>query len=315
MKLRQCGMALAAISQLFITTAFARPSRIEEPLAKKRSFTERSPPIFLKPKVIVMSRDTKYFHEPGGSEELGHYDIRYFKGEAVTYEERDATLRYMIRAYLTTFRELGIETWIAHGTLLGWWWNGKIMPWDWDLDVQVASSTLDYLGEHYNMTLHRWTDTSIYDGTPVNRTYLLDINPNSKERVRGDGQNVIDARWIDVSNGLFIDITGLAETKPDQSPGEWSCKNYHRYQTKELYPMRQTSFEGVPASIPYEYEHILVVEYNEKALTKTHHMQHTWDATKKEWVKDEINAPKDPFGDKHKGRSLTPEVERTLGNF
>jgi hypothetical protein len=35
----------------------------------------------------------------------------------------------MIRAYLMTFNELGLETWIAHGTLLGWWWNGKILPW------------------------------------------------------------------------------------------------------------------------------------------------------------------------------------------
>lgn len=260
MKLRQCAVLFTTLS-LFTSAVFAvppKPLRGLKPLKPKANGKPR--------------RDTKYFHEPGGSAELGHYDIRYFKGAAVTYEERDETLRYMIRAYLTTFRERSIETWIAHGTLLGWWWNGKIMPWDWDLDVQVASSTLDYLGKHHNMTMYNWTDTSIFDGTPVNRTYLLDINPNSVERLRGDGQNVIDARWIDMSNGLFIDITGLAETKPETSPGEWSCKNYHRYQTKELYPMRQTTFEGVPANIPYEYEHILAVEYQNRALTKTRHM-------------------------------------------
>jgi len=70
-------------------------------------------------------RDTKYFHEPGGDDLLGHYDQRYFKG-VVSYDERTDTLHHMIRAYLNTFRELGIETWIAHGTLLGWWWNGKV---------------------------------------------------------------------------------------------------------------------------------------------------------------------------------------------
>ena len=32
----------------------------------------------------------------------------------------------MIRAYLTFFRENNMDTWIAHGTLLGWWWNGKV---------------------------------------------------------------------------------------------------------------------------------------------------------------------------------------------
>jgi hypothetical protein len=62
----------------------------------------------------------------GGSPDYaGHYDIRYFKG-VVTFEERTETLKHMVRAYLTTFREKGIETWIAHGTLLGWWWNGKV---------------------------------------------------------------------------------------------------------------------------------------------------------------------------------------------
>ena len=33
----------------------------------------------------------------------------------------------MIRAYLDYFRENNLETWLAHGTLLGWWWNGKVM--------------------------------------------------------------------------------------------------------------------------------------------------------------------------------------------
>jgi hypothetical protein len=87
--------------------------------------------------------------------------------------------------------------------------------------------------------------------------------------VRGDGANIIDARWIDTRNGLFIDITGLAETHPDTKPGIWSCKNYHRYHTSELYPLRETIFEGVPAKVPYNYDKILVDEYKEKALVDT----------------------------------------------
>lgn len=72
----------------------------------------------------------KYFHEPGGHEpgeddRLGHYDTRYFHG-LVSFDERTETLTHMVKAYLTTFQELGLETWIAHGTLLGWWWNGKV---------------------------------------------------------------------------------------------------------------------------------------------------------------------------------------------
>jgi phosphorylcholine metabolism protein LicD len=214
--------------------------------------------------------DTKYFHEPGGNDELGHYDIRYFRGQPVSDDERHDSLLHLTRSYLTTFRELNIETWIAHGTLLGWWWNGKIMPWDRDLDVQVSAATLTWLGENLNMTMHNYTLIA-EDGTEVNRSYLLDINPNNVDRVRGDGMNVIDARWIDVRNGLFIDITGLSETNPSKQPGVWSCKNYHRYRTRDLYPLRETVFEGVPALVPYAFDKILTEEYSARALTKTVH--------------------------------------------
>jgi hypothetical protein len=214
--------------------------------------------------------DTKYFHEPGGTNELGHYDIRYYAGSPVSYEERGDTLHHLIRSYLTVFRERNIETWIAHGTLLGWWWNGKIMPWDWDLDTQVSASTLTWLGENLNMTMHNYTSINP-DGTEVNREYLLDINPNHIERVRGDGMNVIDARWIDVRNGLFIDITGLSEVNPSTQPGIWTCKNFHRYRTRDLYPLRETEFEGVKALVPYSFDKILTQEYSTRALTKTLH--------------------------------------------
>jgi hypothetical protein len=78
--------------------------------------------------------------------------------------------------------------------------------------------------------------------------------------------NVIDARWIDVRNGLFIDITGLSETRPDTAPGVWWCKNYHQYKVEDLYPMRETMFEGVVATVPYEYEKMIGEEYRWPAL-------------------------------------------------
>ena len=67
----------------------------------------------------------KYFHEPGGSELGNHYDSRYHHG-IQTYEDKRDTQLHMLRAYLTFFQEEGLETWLAHGTLLGWWWNGKV---------------------------------------------------------------------------------------------------------------------------------------------------------------------------------------------
>ncbi|KAI9767929.1 MAG: hypothetical protein M1835_006967 [Candelina submexicana] len=226
--------------------------------------------------------NNKYFHEPGVNDTFRHYDQRYFKN-VVSYGEREQTLYHMIRAYLSTFRRKGLETWIAHGTLLGWWWNGKILPWDWDLDTQVSYSTLDYLGKKLNQTKHHY----VSDDKTFTREYLLDVNPWIMERERGDGDNVIDARWIDTHNGLFIDITGLSETHPDVQPGVWSCKNYHRYRTKDLYPLRESTYEGVPAMIPYSYDQILIEEYEPKALVLTEYEGHHWDPTARAWIKEE----------------------------
>lgn len=216
---------------------------------------------------LTKRKDNKYFHEPGGDAHLGHYDIRYFS-QQVSYDDHRIVLRHLIRAYLTTLDKLGAETWIAHGTLLGWWWNGQIMPWDYDVDVQMSTDTLRFLGKNYNRTEHAYSYVE-ENGETRNKTYLLDINPHHIDIDRGDGQNIIDARWIDMENGMFVDITGVMERDPSNNPGVWSCKNHHKYQTTDLFPMRTTEFEGVRAIIPYNFEKILINEYGAKSLATT----------------------------------------------
>ncbi|KAH9898740.1 LicD family-domain-containing protein [Xylariomycetidae sp. FL2044] len=279
--------------------------------------------------------ETKYFHEPGGDQEMGHYDARYFRGK-VPYDQHLPALRHLIRSYLLTLEGLGAETWLAHGSLLGWWWNGRIMPWDYDLDVQVSGATLGYLGRHFNGTLHGYTyydddddddevgkeenDNKGSDGSsagggsggddnpttreattspvppppplrqtkkkkPKEKQYLLDVNPHGLDPGRGNGLNVIDARWIDTSNGMFVDITALIEREARDRPGVWSCKNAHRYRTAELYPMRRTEFEGVAATVPYAFDKILTDEYGSKSLVTTEWLGHRWHPDLREWIK------------------------------
>ena len=233
----------------------------------------------------------KYFHEPDGSEALHHYDSQYYHKVLGTAEKKD-TQTHLIRSYLEFFQKNGMETWLAHGTLLGWWWNAQLLPWDWDIDTQVSTVTLEYLAENYNGTIYTYTsekDIEINPTTqkkgPLSRQYHLDINPAIYTRHRNEGENVIDARWIDIQNGLYIDVTGLAETDPKEAPGVWSCKNYHRYRTRDLWPMRQSIYEGFVAKVPYAYERILSEEYGEKALVIDEYQDHKWSKVDHVWVK------------------------------
>jgi hypothetical protein len=74
-----------------------------------------------------LSSAYKYFKEPRGRE-LHHYDARYFRGR-VSAEMRAETLSQLIVAFLEIMESEGIVAWLAHGTLMGWYWNGQALPW------------------------------------------------------------------------------------------------------------------------------------------------------------------------------------------
>ncbi|KAG7294358.1 hypothetical protein NEMBOFW57_004429 [Staphylotrichum longicolle] len=141
---------------------------------------------------------------------------------AVPYDAHRAVLSHLVRAYLTTLAALHLETWLAHGTLLGWWWNGLTLPWDYDLDAQVSGATMRALADRHNGSLHEY-------------------------------------RYVDAETG--------------------------REETRQLYPLRETEFEGVQALVPWGYEGILVEEYGEKSLVTTEWEGHVWKPDIKQWVK------------------------------
>ncbi|ROV99290.1 hypothetical protein VSDG_03942 [Cytospora chrysosperma] len=226
----------------------------------------------------------KYFHE---SMFHPHYDGR-FAEKALSYNEQKSALKNLVQTYLWTFSDLGVETWLMHGSLLGWWWGKKIMPWDTDVDVQVSEASIHYLASYYNMSVFNYKTPRI----PKGRDYMLEVNPNYVNRQQTDKLNVIDARWIDTDNGLFIDITAV-RYDPDHPEGEGIlyCKDGHEFRDTYLYPLRTTTFEGSPVKIPFKYKEILEAEYGTKGLVKTEYAEHIFSDEKMEWL------PKSPVLD------------------
>ncbi|CAE7032261.1 hypothetical protein P3342_006801 [Pyrenophora teres f. teres] len=121
------------------------------------------------------------------------------------------------------------------------------------------------------------------------KKYMLEVNPNYTNTSTSDTYNFIDARWIDVSNGLYIDITALhiapttttspsypqsspdtdTDTDTDPSSTQLYTKDTHAYLSTQLFPLRRTSLEGVPINVPYAYEELLLEEYGDEALTES----------------------------------------------
>lgn len=49
-----------------------------------------------------------------------------FADHELGYVEKKRVLSNLVQTYLATFADIGVETWIMHGSLLGWWWNRKV---------------------------------------------------------------------------------------------------------------------------------------------------------------------------------------------
>jgi hypothetical protein len=261
------------------------------------------------------SHPNKFFHESTFSY---HYDGR-FASAPLPHHTRVFHLRLMLQAYTSTMTRIGIRTWLMHGCLLGWWWNARIMPWDTDIDFMVDESGMRELGNWWNMSVHHYPhfpvsepdDLStklLHDGVRDmgGKKYLLEVNPRYTNASTKDRDNVIDARWIDTSTGLFIDITTLhvqprpagsrrntnADDDEDEDEDEDEdqklyTKDRHAYSSSQIFPLRKSTFEDTQLSIPYGYEALLLDEYGPKAITQRKYRGWRFDMKRGEWVRDE----------------------------
>jgi len=198
----------------------------------------------------------KYFHEVWIKDDPAgygvHYDWRFFRGILV-YDQHRAATHFLARAWQQFAEQMGVIYWFAHGSLLGYHWDGLTMPWDSDHDIQVPVMELDRLARDFNRTL------VVQNTAEGQRKYLVDVAPSYVQRAKGNGNNLIDARFIDVDSGAYIDITGLARISANSLQA--ACKNRHSYKVEALSRLRRTAYEGYPSLMPLNYEPWLQKEY------------------------------------------------------
>ncbi|CDK28154.1 unnamed protein product [Kuraishia capsulata CBS 1993] len=215
----------------------------------------------------------------GNMEDGWHLEWRFFNGR-LSYEEdrrgrwthaeveerHKIIVHRLLRNWSQFSYQLGIIQWVNHGALLAWYWNGVSFPYDDDVDVQLPAKVLDNFARRFNQSL------IIEDINSGYGRYFVDCNAFMTHRTHGNGLNNIDARFIDVDSGAYIDITGLTLTN-QHKPGKYeklkgknrnevyNCKNSHFYHIDELSPAKYTRLEGAPLLIPRNFTSILAEEY------------------------------------------------------
>jgi hypothetical protein len=198
--------------------------------------------------------DNKYFKElPNKS----HIDRRFGKPNLkFTKNFIINNLYFLLKKLSDICKENDIKLVIAHGTLIGHYFNKKVLPWDDDIDVVLIGESIQKFIKLNTKKLS-------------NQYFLLDINPNCINRNINDRKNVIDARLISKQFGFFIDITFLTFNK--FISGKYrktivNCKSPHYYDIKDILPLREDKFNGIDIYVPNNIEKVLISEYGINVL-------------------------------------------------
>ena len=152
----------------------------------------------------------KYFQESYDLQDFRgigyHRDSRFFNGDSFLFDKQEYANRMnsMIRTFQKFTLSNGIISWLSHGTLYGYMYNGETFPWDEDFDLQLPIKHLNYLAQYFNQTI------VLQDPREGNGRYLIDVTSSITVRIKGNGNNNIDARFIDLESGIYIDLTGLS---------------------------------------------------------------------------------------------------------
>ncbi|CAL9734456.1 protein Mnn4p [Monosporozyma servazzii] len=196
----------------------------------------------------------KYFQESSNVQEyrgLGfHRDARFFNGDSYLFDKQEYInrLNSMIRTFQKFTLSNGIISWLSHGTLYGYMYNGEAFPWDEDFDLQLPVKHLNYLAQYFNQSI------IFEDPREGNGKYLVDVSSSITVRTNGNGKNNIDARFIDLDSGLYIDLTGLSVST---AVANNKVKDYMEEQAKALnISFTEPSTDYPDDKVPDDSDHI-----------------------------------------------------------
>ncbi|CAX44509.1 mannosylphosphorylation of N-linked oligosaccharides effector, putative [Candida dubliniensis CD36] len=243
-------------------------------LKHANSFSVDVEPTYYK---LATLKKTQYNLDSGWHYEWRFFNgaMRYLKDDTWSYEQMEVReqiiLDRLLRNWFKFAEAKGIVSWIAHGPLLSWYWDGLMFPFDIDIDLQMPSSELNRLAANYNMTL------VIEDLNEGYGKYLIDCSTFIHHRNVAGRDNHIDARFIDVDTGTYIDITGMGlndekppshydnyikeKTAANESVELYMDRRKHWLNYEKINPLRYSMLGGVPVFVPNDIMSMLNQEY------------------------------------------------------
>ena len=202
----------------------------------------------------------KFFNELKNN---AHYDKTY--GKIVNSDTLINELKNLLLTLTSICNQKDIRLIVMHGSLIGWHFNKKILPYDNDIDICILEEDIIKFIK--------------CDGIE-NDDYIIKVNPNFINRSSLDKDNVIDARIISKKCGVFIDITFLTTLENKEF---YNCKSPHYYKKNLIQPLIKDKFEDCIIYIPKLYKYCLFQEYGPNVLKTTYK---NWTFSDEKWIKN-----------------------------
>ncbi|MCJ1437407.1 hypothetical protein MMC27_006794 [Xylographa pallens] len=194
---------------------------------------------------ILLPPASPYYHNaPSPSSDL---DARYAAPLTLYRSQRRLAVLALTHSYLTSMRDLGTTTWLAHDTLLSWRLGAPPLPGPVTMHVPLAQ--LAFLAAYYNMSVHG--------------QYLLDIHPGYGARGGGEGG---DARWVDMQSGLYVEVEGVREGWGEEGGPVLVAGGGREWERKAVVPLRGAAWGEEMVWVPRDVEAVLVGEYGAEAV-------------------------------------------------
>ena len=248
-------------------------------------------------------KKSKFFKEKLNN---SHLDLQY--GKQSNNLNTHAELKNILKEFTKICVSKDIKPIVMHGSLIGWYFNRKILPWDNDIDIVLMGKSINNFKKIDNFE---------------NDDVIIKVNPNSENRGL-DQNNKIDGRIISKKNGVFIDITFLYQSLDDnfkknifrylsisketknpymkanyenklkymvksisvtddyQYTNFVNCKSPHYYDIKHILPLKKETFEDCEIFVPSNVKECLYQEYGHQVFKPTF-KNWKYSSQKEEW--------------------------------
>lgn len=215
---------------------------------------------------VVCHRQIERNLEPGETYTVGNriYKFSTRRAKGVPYVLKQSllvTLRELLVKITTAFEQMGIDYWIAGGTLIGFFRDGTMLPWDDDIDIHT---TWD---QRYLLTSRKFSDVlRTLKLEQIDIFWAGDISHRDKIssgiRVRHENTlyPVCDIFFeAEVEAGKYGKIDSWDKHKINFNTKEI-------WQTSYIFPTQRVVVDGITLKMPKNPQKVLEIQYGPRVM-------------------------------------------------